>query len=123
MSILKDIFTRISVDWGEFIDHHKRMWALRMDAKRIKRAIAIAKSRNKVDGRRYWVIRDVRGFPFAYNRSEIKIMKRRGVINQETSHIELDRTALFVIDKDRVTGEQEVSDLRTGKGLKKILNL
>ena len=100
--MIKAIIQRIRVDWAEWWDHLFRMWDMRRDKKRIMRAIASAKLKNSIDGRKYFVIRDVRGFPAAYNRSEILWLKAHDVIPKEAHHVELDKHALAIVTSNKV---------------------
>ena len=99
--MIKGIIQRIRVDWAEWWEFRFRMWDMRRDKNRIMKAIKTAKLKNSIDGRKYFVIRDVRGFPAAYNRSEIKWLKLHKIIPQNATHVDLDKHALAIVTSQK----------------------
>ena len=104
--MFKSLLQRIKVDFKEFVNHLFFINDLKRDRKRISRAIESAKVKNSVDGRKYFVIRDLRGFPAAYNRSEIKWLKAHGIIPKEATHVDMDKVALAIVTNNKVEIKQ-----------------
>ena len=106
--MIKQILIRVKVDFNEWRNHMFQMWDKNRDTKRILRAVEYAKKANKADGRKYIVLRDVRGFPWAYNMSEIKYMENEGILPR-MNHVQRDAHALATVTSNKKTQQQYVA--------------
>ena len=101
--MIKQILLRIRVDWKEYWMDKFDTWDRHRDQRRIQRAIAVAKDKNVFDGKTYYVLRDPRGFPAAYNNHDIKYLKRLGIIPKGISYEKLLESCIAVITSTEVT--------------------
>ncbi len=104
--MIKALLQRLKVDWREYVNHTLYMNDMRRDRRRIKRAIQSAQLKNSIDGRKYYILRDLRGFPAAYNRDEIKWLKERNIIDKNDTHLEMSRAALAIVTSNKVEMQQ-----------------
>ena len=61
MNYLKALWKRIKIDWWEWRAFQQSMWDAKRDKKQIKRAILRAKMKNQINGRTYFILKDLRG--------------------------------------------------------------
>lgn len=104
--MIKALLLRLRVDWKEWWYHMMDMNDLRRDRRRILRAIEEAKIRNSIDNRKYYILRDRRGMPGAYNRSETGWLKQKGIIPKDATHLTLDHYAMAVVTSNKVEVKQ-----------------
>ena len=91
---------------------------LRRDRKRIKRAIAVAKEKNVIDGKTYYILRDPRGMPGAYHSNDIKYLRQVGIIPKEIKYDKMLEVALAVVTSNEVKFNEYVQVQNKRESLK-----
>jgi len=76
---LRDIWTRLKIDWQEWRGFKTSVWNVRRDEKLINRAIYRAKMRNKTDGRTYYILRNLAGGFDEVNSEGLKKLKHKNI--------------------------------------------
>lgn len=78
-NIFRDIWTRIKIDWTEYQGYRTSVWNVKRDERMINRAINRARMKNKIDGRTYYVLRNLGGGFDEVNSGELLKLKQRKV--------------------------------------------
>jgi len=78
------------------------MDSLRRDRKRILRAISVAKEKNAIDGRTYYILRSPSGAPGAYNSNDVKYLRHVGIIPKEIKYEKMLESALAVVTSNEI---------------------
>ncbi len=68
----------------------------------LRRAKRIATARHKADGRTYYVLPDDKGLPRAFNRSEIHLIQRAGLMDKKVTCVDLYREAMWIANQKTV---------------------
>jgi hypothetical protein len=76
MGYLKDLLTRIKIDWIEWKGYQTSVWNVKRDKKAIERAIHRARIKNLSDGRTYYILRNLAGGFDEVNSNELKRIKK-----------------------------------------------
>lgn len=78
-----------------FIDHKKEIARLRLISRLTKRCIKEANMLHKLNGRRYYVIKNQFDKPVVVSSLEIKLLKAKGLINKNVTFKDLIEKSLY----------------------------
>lgn len=84
--------------FDQFIKYIKTYLYRRKELRKLRRAKEMALYKAETRNRRYFVLRDWDGNPIPLNRDEIKLFKKKGLLNKGVNFSNLAQEALFIAD-------------------------
>lgn len=79
-NFIKNIWTRIKIDWFEYWGFKTSIWNIKRDNKAIDRAIETAQLKNSRDGRSYYVLRNLAGGFDPVSSADLNFLKRNKIV-------------------------------------------
>jgi len=70
---------RLKIQWVEWRAYQQTLWNIRRDRKAINRAITRARNKNELDGRTYYILKNVAGGFDEVNSNDLRNLRLKGI--------------------------------------------
>lgn len=100
-TLIKDLVTRIKIDWQEYRLYRQSVYNVKRDQKLINRAIERAKMKNGKDGKTYYIMRDKLGGINELNNKQLDFFTRQKLF-KKMNYLQRLESAIGLVTSNKV---------------------